>query len=182
MKFNKPTVFVEPKIVDNHEVIRPDDCPCRRVICWPGNWMTLPYCRRGNGIENTTPKGPQACAVTVNGEGKMPVVQANGEMAIYATIDKSKKTNRKIQDCSNCSKNEKEVSCSKEDPISTNYVNIDPINLVPEPSEQHITECANYANIDFAQSLEYYENARELLQRAGKKWHFLHMIHTLFIY
>lgn len=151
-------MFVEPKIIDNHEDIRPVDCPCRRVICWPGNWMTLPYCRRGNGVENTS-----IPHVTVNGEGKMPVVQANGDsMAIYATVDKSKKTNRKKQDCKCPSE-----KLNAEDPASTNYVNIDPINLVPEPVEQHAAECANYANIDFAQSLEYYENARELLQRAG---------------
>lgn len=154
LKFNKPNVFVEPKIVDNPEDIRPVDCPCRRLMCWPGNWMTLPYCRRGNGIENTAPL-PK---VTINGEGKMPVVQSNGDTAIYATIDKSKKTNRKTPDC----------KCEKtEDPTATNYVNIDPVDLIPEPVEQHSNECANYANIDFAQSLEYYENARELLQRAG---------------
>lgn len=100
--------------------------------------------------------------MVVNGEGKMPVFQANSDMAIYATVDKSKKTNRKIQDCK-CPSEQK----TAEDPAATNYVNIDPINLVPEPNEQHSTECANYANIDFAQSLEYYENARELLQRAG---------------
>lgn len=157
LKFNKPNVFPEPKIIDNHEDIRPVDCPCRRVICWPGNWMTLPYCRRGNGIENTTVPN-----LTINGEGKMPVMQANGDMAIYATIDKSKKTNRKSQDCK-CPTDQSKA----EDPVSTNYVNIDPVNLVPEPTEQYATECANYANIDFAQSLEYYENARELLQRAG---------------
>lgn len=29
-------------------------CPCRRLICWPSNWINLPYCRRGNGIENTS--------------------------------------------------------------------------------------------------------------------------------
>lgn len=122
-------------------------------MCWPGNWMTLPYCRRGNGIENTAP----VPKVTINGEGKMPVVQPNGDMAIYATVDKSKKTNRRNQDC----------KCpEKEDPAATNYVNIDPVNLIPEPVE-HMNDCANYANIDFAQSLEYYENARELLQRAG---------------
>lgn len=154
-------MFVEPKVVDNHEDIRPVDCPCRRVICWPGNWMTLPYCRRGNGIDNTTPM-PK---VTVNGEGKMPVVQANGDMAIYATVDKSKKTNRRNQDCK-CPLSENPKP-KPEDPAASNYVNIDPINLVPETVEQHTAECANYANIDFAQSLEYYENARELLQRAG---------------
>lgn len=128
-------------------------------MCWPGNWMTLPYCRRGNGIENTAP----VPKVTINGEGKMPVV-TQGDMAIYATIDKSKKTNRKSQDCGcKCPEPNPKV----EDPISTNYVNIDPVNLVPEPVEEINRESANYANIDFAQSLEYYENARELLQRAG---------------
>lgn len=161
LKFNKPsTVFpIEPKIVDQED-IRSVDCPCRRVICWPGNWMTLPYCRRGNGIENTTlPK--------TSAENKMSVVQAGGDMAIYATVDMSKKANRRNAANNDC-KCPSEVTIDPAENTTSNYVNIDPINpQLVQPVVDHTAECANYANIDFAQSLEYYENAKELLQRAG---------------
>lgn len=162
LKFNKPnTVFPEPKVVDQDD-IRPTDCPCRRVICWPGNWMTLPYCRRGNGIENTSL--PQK--ICINGENKMSVIQPSGEVAIYATVDMSKKTNRRNATISDC-KCTSDSSTDKDSEASSNYVNIEPLNLAPEPASEHTSDCANYANIDFAQSLEYYENAKELLQRAG---------------
>lgn len=162
LKFNKPNAtFPEPKVVDQDDV-RPADCPCRRVICWPGNWMTLPYCRRGNGIENTAL--PQK--ISINGENKLTVMQPSGEMAIYATVDMSKKANRrnKIQEDCKCSANPTDKDAEN---ASANYVNIEPVNLSGEPSADHPADCGNYANIDFAQSLEYYENAKELLQRAG---------------
>ncbi|KAF4520502.1 hypothetical protein B566_EDAN004829 [Ephemera danica] len=105
-------------------------CPCQRVMCW-----SLP-CRRGSGAEDT---GIPIHKVRLNGEGRMPVRDPSGQLAVlYATVDKTKKKPRPLP--------------------SPNYVNI---------SEMSTPQHANYANMDFAQSLENYENARDILQRAG---------------
>jgi hypothetical protein len=82
---------VTPAKVEVAEDSRGSECPCQRVMCWAENWMMLPYCRRGNGMENT---GVPIHKVKLSGEGKMPVMNLSGEIAIYATVDKSKKTNR----------------------------------------------------------------------------------------
>jgi hypothetical protein len=42
-------------------------------------------------MENT---GVPIHKVKLSGEGKMPVMNPSGEIAIYATVDKSKKANR----------------------------------------------------------------------------------------
>jgi len=122
------------------QAVEPDprpECPCQRVMCWAENWMMLPYCRRGHGIDNSA----TIQKVKLNGQGKMPVMNACGQLAIYATVDKAKKT-------------------KKSEPLQdSNYVNV---NI---PSE--CPDGTNYENIDFAQSLEYYENAKDVLQRAG---------------
>lgn len=121
-------------------VVEPEprpECPCQRVMCWAENWMILPYCRRGHGVDNSV----GIHKVKLSGQGKMPVVNACGELAIYATVDKAKKT-------------------KKQEPLQdSNYVNINIPDECPDGT--------NYENIDFAQSLEYYENAKDLLQRAG---------------
>lgn len=119
-------------------VVEPEprsECPCQRVMCWAENWMMLPYCRRGHGIDNSV----GIHKVKLSGQGKMPVVNACGELAIYATVDKAKKT-------------------KKQEPLQdSNYVNVDAPSECPDGT--------NYENIDFAQSLEYYENAKDLIQR-----------------
>uniref|UniRef100_A0A1B6CQJ2 Uncharacterized protein n=2 Tax=Clastoptera arizonana TaxID=38151 RepID=A0A1B6CQJ2_9HEMI len=176
------------RTVIDRDDMRPVVCPCQRVMCWAENWMMLPYCRRGNGIENTS---APIHKVKLSGEGKMPVVNSSGEIAIYATVDKSKKTR-----CKNAQpRNEDELNTSaisnrtdkssKEDTndlnvdnISSNYVNVE------VSAEKQSTICAetktttvhdssipsdtiNYMNIDFAHSLEYYENAKDVLSRTG---------------
>ncbi|XP_073991407.1 uncharacterized protein isoform X3 [Rhodnius prolixus] len=149
-------------------------CPCRRLICWPSNWINLPYCRRGNGIENTS---VHLHKVKLSGEGKMPVVNKCGELAIYATVDKSKKAKYRKEE-ENGSKEEKQLEeigevdddcCNQSDETgSCNYVNIDPaaIDSQPRPGQSADTH-VNYENLDFAQSLEHYENSKDVLQRAG---------------
>ncbi|GLH03645.1 Uncharacterized protein GBIM_09513 [Gryllus bimaculatus] len=169
------------KMVSEHEEITTTaaSCPCQRVMCWAENWMMLPYCRRGNGMENT---GVPIHKVKLSGEGKMPVVNASGEIAIYATVDKSKKTNRRLTSGDQQQETgpiESQVSpdvvqmCPK--PDSSNYVNVEPtaegvaISTVSQDTSNATQEGVgtNYENIDFAQSLEYYENAKDVLQRAG---------------
>ncbi|KAK9505568.1 hypothetical protein O3M35_009588 [Rhynocoris fuscipes] len=151
-------------------------CPCRRLICWPSNWITLPYCRRGNGIENTS---VHLHKVKLSGEGKMPVVNKCGELAIYATVDKSKKAKyRRDEEAINSedkktnleeSQIEEECNNQNEETTSSNYVNIEPTATENQSrlTVQAADSQVNYENLDFAQSLEHYENSKDVLQRAG---------------
>ncbi|XP_031840962.1 uncharacterized protein LOC116430651 isoform X2 [Nomia melanderi] len=129
---------------------RSSGCPCQNVMSWAG--FVLPYCRRGAGIE---PTGVTVHPVKLSGEGKMPVVNASGEIAIYSTAkraNKSETSEDKIKE--NC-------DCLQEN-RSNNYENVEPvIDTQPEAKQ------ANYANIDFTQSLEHYENSKDLLTKSG---------------
>ncbi|XP_055382436.1 uncharacterized protein LOC129612705 [Condylostylus longicornis] len=164
------------------------DCACNRVMSWADNWISIPYCRRGNGIEQT---GVPINRVKLSGEGKMPVMQPSGELAIYAQVDFSKKSNRQgstSDHVCNCPK-ENSNGCAMDDgsseTSSSNYINLDPGHVLPElvttaiaavnkkasDSVEIKTELsnnvANYTNLDFAHSLENYENSKEMLQKAG---------------
>uniref|UniRef100_A0A182MGA2 IRS-type PTB domain-containing protein n=1 Tax=Anopheles culicifacies TaxID=139723 RepID=A0A182MGA2_9DIPT len=141
------------------------DCTCHRVMSWADNWISLPLCKRGNGIENTT---VQVNKVKLSGEGKMPVMDASGAGdggggAIYATVDMTKKIRKKLE----------QVACACEEPLVTQpqasgpkqlpascYDNYEDVEIKPETA-------ANYANLAFEKSLENYENSKEVLQRAG---------------
>uniref|UniRef100_A0A1B0DHA4 Uncharacterized protein n=1 Tax=Phlebotomus papatasi TaxID=29031 RepID=A0A1B0DHA4_PHLPP len=129
------------------------DCTCTKVMSWADNWITLPYCRRGNTIENT---GVPISRVKLSGEGKMPVMQPSGELAIYATVDMAKKLSRRMAEKCEC------VPDDVSESSSSNYINLDPSR---EPTGQPTD--TNYTNMDFAQSLEHYENSRNVLERAG---------------
>lgn len=130
--------------------------------------------------------------VKLSGEGKMPVVNSSGEIAIYATVDKSKKKNKVPQTShsedpaateSNVleSKTDDITSSEADDLTTCNYVNVeaaldkqkgkksaaDITNTTTIHDTSITTESLNYMNLDFAQSLEYYENSRDLLAKAG---------------
>ncbi|PNF43168.1 hypothetical protein B7P43_G15659 [Cryptotermes secundus] len=165
---------VTPSKVEVVEDSRGGDCPCQRVMCWAENWMMLPYCRRGNGMENT---GVPIHKVKLSGEGKMPVMNPSGEIAIYATIDKSKKANRR--DCSCPPQQPHQDDCPQQQMATdsqtdgSNYVNVEASGNVVAPITEAPQICdaaacgLDYENIDFAQSLEYYENSKDFLQRVG---------------
>ncbi|XP_076233071.1 uncharacterized protein LOC143178356 [Calliopsis andreniformis] len=128
---------------------RSSGCPCQNVMSWAG--FVLPYCRRGAGIE---PTGVAVHPVKLSGEGKMPVVNASGEIAIYATTkrpNKSENVEEKSKD--NC-------DCLQEN-RSNNYENVEPV-IDTQPESK-----ANYVNIDFTQSLEHYENSKDVLAKSG---------------
>ncbi|XP_063695589.1 uncharacterized protein LOC134826997 [Culicoides brevitarsis] len=108
-------------------------CACTKIMSWTDSWM----CKRGNGIENT---GVPVNKVKLTGEGKMPLMDASGESAIYATVDMAKKIKKRLEQC----------ECDKE---------------IPQSKVRDVMQ--NYANFDFERSLENYENAKEVLQRAG---------------
>lgn len=132
---------------------RSTTCPCHNVMSWAG--FVLPYCRRGAGIEAT---GVNVQPVKLSGEGKMPVVNASGELAIYAS-----KTNDQLEERKNTASVRKEnCECESKSSMS-NYENVAPvIDTQPESAKS-----ANYANIDFTESLEYYENSKDLIAKAG---------------
>lgn len=46
-------LFTCLRVVIDNEDMQMMACPCQRMMCWAENWMILPYCRRGNGRENT---------------------------------------------------------------------------------------------------------------------------------
>ncbi|KAI4494470.1 hypothetical protein M0802_008962 [Mischocyttarus mexicanus] len=126
-------------------------CPCHNVMSWAG--FVLPYCRRGAGIE---PMGVTVHPVKLSGEGKMPVVNASGDVSIYATakrINKGQTNEQKADD--NC-------ECVTTSSKSNNYENIEPVIDTQSESKQ-----TNYANIDFTQSLEHYENSKDVLTKSG---------------
>ncbi|XP_047106841.1 uncharacterized protein LOC124776045 [Schistocerca piceifrons] len=183
IKLSKKSVLVTSlvettKLVMEHEdpsESAPANCPCQKVMCWAENLMMLPYCRRGNGIENT---GVPIQKVKLSGEGKMPVVNTSGEIAIYATVDKSKKSRKHLPSCSQgaCTCPRVTAEDAEQNSSQSNYVNVDIEGESSKCSTAGEQQTAgdefcqmdtNYENIDFAQSLEYYENAKDVLMRAG---------------
>ncbi|XP_066595104.1 serine-rich adhesin for platelets-like [Prorops nasuta] len=126
-------------------------CPCHNVMSWAG--FVLPYCRRGAGIE---PTGVSVQHVRLSGEGKMPVVDANGELNIFTS---ARKTRESSQGTIERRKDQKEVD---DEDCTNNYENVEPVIDKQPESKQ-----ANYANIDFTESLEHYENSKDLLVKSG---------------
>lgn len=130
----------EPTIIDADENFQPANCPCQRVTDWANNWIKLPYCRKNTvSSDNLVP----------NKENMMP--NASDRSALYATIDVSRKTRRKPHDFQNDNAPHYQFSRS----LDSKSVEIDEGPL------------ANYENLNFALSLEHYENAKDLLKRAG---------------
>ncbi|XP_048510672.1 uncharacterized protein LOC105688945 isoform X2 [Athalia rosae] len=128
---------------------RSSACPCHNVMSWAG--FVLPYCRRGAGIVLDA-----VHPVRLSGEGKMPVLNASGEIAVYATNEKSSGTDQ------NSMASKDKCGCQVEGRVENNYENIEPvIDTQPEPKQ------INYANIDFTQSLEHYENSKDILAKVA---------------
>ncbi|XP_047522041.1 uncharacterized protein LOC125060955 [Pieris napi] len=128
----------QPTVIDSDETFQQSSCPCQKVTDWANNWIKLPYC-------NKTPKNP-GNLVSFKETVKPTIIDKN---ALYATIDLSQKTRRKSLQHEYCIPNNIEKSKSFE------YTEIDDGPL------------ANYENLNFALSLEHYENAKELLKKAG---------------
>ncbi|XP_058836233.1 uncharacterized protein LOC131692891 [Topomyia yanbarensis] len=131
------------------------DCTCNRVMSWADNWISLPLCKKGNGIEDT---GVQFNKIKLSGEGKMPVVDASNDNAIYATVDMTKKIRKRLEGACECDETYSESG--RRNPIS-GYGNYEDVQVESECQQ------ANYANLRFEKSLENYENSKEVLQRAG---------------
>jgi rubrerythrin len=87
----------------------------------------------------------------------MPVMNSCGELAVYATVDLSKKTKHKVPTAG------EEESKTKEDLTEENKENEEECNNYANVAP---TESKNYVNLEFAQSLELYENSRDVVRRA----------------
>lgn len=150
-----------PTIIDCDDM-RPPDCPCQRVTNWANSLISLPYCRK------TAQDETQHVPFNTNVECKQNNPKTKEQNALYATIDVTKKTNRKANTHPECSCIPDDPTCGRDNQseTSSNYVNIDPSTLMKESvSNDPVT--ANYANLDFAHSLEYYENAKDMLRKVG---------------
>nr|XP_026487996.1 uncharacterized protein LOC113394791 isoform X1 [Vanessa tameamea] len=129
----------QPKVIETDENFQPTNCPCQRVTDWANNWIKLPYCNRNIDEKETIAK---------NKENVIP--STSDRSALYATVDLSRKTKRKTQN---------EVCLSSSDSMTRS---LDSRVIQIEEGPQ-----ANYENLNFALSLEHYENAKDLLRRAG---------------
>ncbi|XP_013179669.1 PREDICTED: uncharacterized protein LOC106126505 [Papilio xuthus] len=133
----------KPLIVECEENLQPVECPCLKVTSWANNLISLPYCNKSSNSDRVSTE----------------VAESNRteDAAIYATVDVSRKTNRQS------ATTDKECShdCCNE-PGLLNYQNIE-----PKDDKQFEGPYANYENLEFALSLEFYENAKDLLKKAG---------------
>ncbi|XP_039756522.1 uncharacterized protein LOC120631140 [Pararge aegeria] len=130
----------QPTIVDTDENFQPASCPCQRVTDWANNWIKLPYCKR-NPNEAESPAR--------NKENVVPNITSD-RSALYATVDFSRKTKRKTQ-------NDNFIFLDNQ---MTRSLDLNTIEVDDGPQ-------ANYENLNFALSLEHYENAKDLLRKAG---------------
>ncbi|XP_033229220.1 uncharacterized protein LOC117180810 [Belonocnema kinseyi] len=118
-------------------------CPCQNLLNWAG--FVLPYCRRGAGIE---PTGVTVQPIGFSEEGKMPIINASGEIKIYP------------KNLNGCKVNHNEETDFTVRNASASYENIEPI-INTHPDAKHL----DYVNIDFTKSLENYENSKKMLSR-----------------
>lgn len=134
----------KPVIVECEENLQPVECPCQKVTNWANNLISLPYCKR----EITNDKVSTEVLTSKKAE----------EMALYATVDVNSKKNRQSGTLSE--KENEQDDCNEH--AFTNYQNV-------HPCREHEFDgpYANYENLEFALSLEYYENAKDLLKKAG---------------
>lgn len=108
-------------------------------------------CQRVTDWANNWIRLPYCKKSTVSSDNLVPNKEnmkpnSGDHNAIYATIDVSRKTRRKTHPI---------------DPDEHNH------SIDPQKVEIDRGPLANYENLNFALSLEYYENAKDLLRRAG---------------
>lgn len=131
---------MKPVIVECEENLQPVECPCQKVTNWANNLISLPYCKRSSSNNIST-------EILTN--------QKSQDMAIYATVDVARKTNRQSGVTDKDSGNDIETQFSIYQNVETNE------------DKEFEGPFANYENLEFALSLEYYENAKDLLKKAG---------------
>ncbi|XP_045488941.1 uncharacterized protein LOC110993896 [Pieris rapae] len=129
-----------PVIIDCDDSLRPVDCPCQKVTNWANSLIGLPYCNRSSSNENLNPAES---------------ARSSDEGALYATVDVSRKTNRQS------------TSTSKDSDESFEHIATDYQNMDMSDEKECEGPYGNYENLEFALSLEYYENAKDLLKKAG---------------
>lgn len=129
----------QPVVIDTDENFQPPNCPCQRVTDWANNWIKLPYCKRNTDEKEVATSNNDN--ITVNNSDRT---------ALYATVDLSRKTKRKTPT---------DVFSTSND-LMTRSLDSRSFEIDEGPH-------ANYENLNFALSLEHYENAKDLLRKAG---------------
>ncbi|XP_045500726.1 uncharacterized protein LOC123698175 [Colias croceus] len=132
----------KPVVVECDDSLRPVECPCQKVTNWANNLIGLPYCKRSSSGEK------------VNTE--VTLLNPEDENALYATVDVTRKTNRQS------TSTDKDSSQGSSEAGFTNYQNME-----MSDDKEYEGPYGNYENLEFALSLEYYENAKDLLKKAG---------------
>ncbi|XP_049856518.1 uncharacterized protein LOC126336640 isoform X2 [Schistocerca gregaria] len=155
------------------------NCPCQKVMFWAGNFMTLPYCRRGNGMEDT---GTSSRCAGLDLHEMMTTSDTSNTTALYATVDKSKKRNRETALRQKCYCSGSPCVCQKAitektyggnltatSTTETGFTNLETgqSDGVCEAPNAPSSEDRYYENMGFADSLEYYENVKDVLKKAG---------------
>ncbi|VVD00296.1 unnamed protein product [Leptidea sinapis] len=130
----------KPVVIECDDSLRPVECPCQKVTNWANSLIGISHCNRSESSEKVTCDPTQ----TKNNERK----------ALYATVDITKKSNRQ-------SSVTEQPTSSNSDISFSNYQNLQ-VN-----EDKELDTYGNYENLEFALSLEYYENAKDLLMKAG---------------
>ncbi|XP_050677115.1 uncharacterized protein LOC126973817 [Leptidea sinapis] len=130
----------KPVVIECDDSLRPVECPCQKVTNWANSLIGISHCNRSESSEKVT------CDPTQN--------KNNERKALYATVDITKKSNRQ-------SSVTEQPTSSNSDISFSNYQNLQ-VN-----EDKELDTYGNYENLEFALSLEYYENAKDLLMKAG---------------
>lgn len=127
---------------------------------------------------------------SVNGEGKMPLMNASQPLRIpiYAIVDKTKKAPKPTPHCDTIYENQKQAECQPTymntnetvgiiNPPAKQTLAISPTpttnnesnhnNIVTTEIQSTLQTHTNYVNMEFAQSLQLYENAHELAKESA---------------
>ncbi|RZF41992.1 hypothetical protein LSTR_LSTR016837, partial [Laodelphax striatellus] len=131
-------------------------CPCNRVF----NWLSLPYCRRGYGIESSAAKMCKVQLIKNEILGaqlpyhfQQPRFHENHQsISTTEAQQESIPTINKVEDC-----------------IEQSSVICESVSEVPShnTSESAKPVQTNYANLEFADSLMLYENSRDIINRVA---------------
>ncbi|XP_039284795.1 uncharacterized protein LOC111049973 [Nilaparvata lugens] len=161
-----PPMSVTPqctKVVMEREDCQMLVCPCNRVF----NWLSLPYCRRGYGIESS-----KMCKVSFGNILLCPFFVNGYCFEMLKNRVQRPRFHETNQPISTEAQQESVPTMSKADD-SRAQVSAVCASAPEESLSQNIPESSkpvqtnNYANLEFADSLMLYENSRDIISRVA---------------
>ncbi|XP_075210454.1 uncharacterized protein LOC142317791 [Lycorma delicatula] len=161
------------RIVMEHENCRLLLCPCQRIF----GWIPFPYCYRGYGIEHT---GSQFCKVQLTDE-KLKINSNHSSVQLKPEPSKSGKgvTVHQMSITPRiCSTITHDTAEKKSTKLKSHNTVADSMNIKETESPENVCGSVhlNYENMEFADSLKFYENSRDLIKRTGVKKEYLNDI------